>query len=94
VLEVRPPVRIDKGVGIRAFLEGADVDVALYAGDDRTDLDAFRTLAELAEEGRVRGAIRVGVHSDEGPAEITEEADVVVEGTEGVHELLAALIAD
>src|SRR5947209_8778176 len=42
VLEVRPPVRIDKGAGIRSFLTDTDVDVALYVGDDATDLDAFR----------------------------------------------------
>jgi hypothetical protein len=34
------------------------------------------------------------VHSDDGPPAIEEEADVVVAGTEGVRELLAALLAD
>ena len=38
--------------------------------------------------------IRVGVRSDEGPQEIADEADVVVDGTEGVRELLAVLVAD
>jgi hypothetical protein len=38
--------------------------------------------------------IRVGVLSDEGPSEIAAEADVTVEGTEGVRELLAMLIAE
>jgi trehalose 6-phosphate phosphatase len=94
VLEVRPPVRIDKGAGIRSFLEGVDVDVALYVGDDTTDLDAFRALRELADEGQISRAIRVGVHSPEGPEEITSEADIVVEGTTGVQELLAVLISD
>jgi len=94
VLEVRPPVRIDKGAGISAFLTDADVDVALYVGDDVTDLDAFHALVALAEEGRISRAIRVGVRSDEGPSEITDEADVVVDGTAGVTELLAALAAD
>ena len=94
VLEVRPPVRIDKGAGIMSFLQDVDVDVAMYAGDDVTDMDAFRALTQLADEGRLSKAIRVGVHSDEGPTEITGEADVVVEGTEGVQELLALLIAD
>src|SRR5205085_4162688 len=51
VLEVRPPVRIDKGAGITSFLDGTDLDVALYVGDDRTDLDAFRALGDLASEG-------------------------------------------
>ncbi len=94
VLEVRPPVRIDKGAGISSFLADTDVDVALYVGDDVTDLDAFHALTQLVEEGRLSKAIRVGVRSDEGPSEITEEADLVVDGTAGVSELLAVLAAD
>ena len=94
VLEVRPPVRIDKGAGIETFLADTDVDVAMYVGDDRTDLDAFHALARLADAGRISRAIRVGVRSEEGPSEITEEADLVVDGTDGVVELLAALAAD
>jgi trehalose 6-phosphate phosphatase len=93
VLEVRPPVRIDKGAGIESFLSEAQdhVDSALYAGDDATDLDAFRTLEKLAQEGRLRQVVRVGVSSEEGPSEITSEADVVVDGTGGVQELLTML---
>jgi trehalose 6-phosphate phosphatase len=93
VLEVRPPVRMDKGAGIRNFLEtsGQGIEAALYVGDDSTDLDAFRALGELVDEGRLVRGVRVGVASDEGPSEITEEADVVVDGTEGVSELLSLL---
>jgi trehalose 6-phosphate phosphatase len=92
VLEVRPPVRLDKGAGISTFLAEEDVDAALYVGDDRTDLDAFRALAELADSGRLRRVLRVGVHSDEGPDEISSETDLVVEGTGGVRELLSMLL--
>jgi trehalose 6-phosphate phosphatase len=94
VLEVRPPVKLDKGAGIISFLEGADVDVALYVGDDATDVDAFRGLTQLVDEGRLKRAIRVGVSSAETPSAVSEEADLIVEGTDGVRELLAVLIAD
>jgi trehalose 6-phosphate phosphatase len=96
VLEVRPPVQMDKGAGIRNLLDhaGQGVEAAVYVGDDRTDLDAFRALAELVEEGRLTRGVRVGVGSDEGPSEITAEADVVVDGTEGVSELLSLLVFD
>jgi trehalose 6-phosphate phosphatase len=93
VLEVRPPVRIDKGVGVRTLLRGTDVEAALYAGDDNTDLDAFRALGELVDEGRLSTAVRIGVRSDEGPAEIEQEADAVIDGPAGVHRLLEALMA-
>ena len=93
VLEVRPPVKIDKGAGIIRLLDevGPDIEMALYVGDDMTDLDAFRALSALAAEGRLERALRVGVRSDEGPPEITSESDFTVDGPEGVRELLALL---
>jgi trehalose 6-phosphate phosphatase len=94
VLEVRPPVRIDKGAGITSFLEETDVDRGLYVGDDATDLDAFAALSKLVEEGKLIEAVRVGVRSDDGPDEIPAEADLVVDGTEGVVELLRLLVSD
>jgi trehalose 6-phosphate phosphatase len=94
VLEVRPPVRIDKGAGIISFLDGVDVATAMYVGDDVTDLDAFRALGELVDEGRLSRAIKVGVRSEEGPEEILSQADLVVDGTDGVLELLALLVSE
>jgi trehalose 6-phosphate phosphatase len=93
VLEVRPPVKIDKGSGIIRLLTevGPDIESALYVGDDTTDLDAFRALGSLVEEGRLERAVRVGVQSDEGPSEILGAADFVVDGPQGVRELLTLL---
>ena len=94
VLEVRPPVRMDKGAGIVSFLQDADLDAAVYVGDDATDVDAFRGLGELLAEGRLQHALRVCVSSEEGPSELESEADLVVDGTDGVRGLLEALLAD
>jgi trehalose 6-phosphate phosphatase len=96
VLEVRPPVRIDKGAGITSFLNDLDVelDAILYVGDDTTDLDAFHALDQLVKDGRAARAIRVGVGSEEGPSAITAEADVVLDGPDAVKELLAILAAE
>ena len=93
VLEVRPPVRFDKGTGIVKLLQDAGLDAALYAGDDRTDLDAFRGLRELVAAGRLGQAVLVGVRSDETPSGIEREADVTVDGPGGVAALLEALAA-
>jgi trehalose 6-phosphate phosphatase len=93
VLEIRPPVRIDKGAGVTGLLRDLDLAAALYVGDDATDLDAFRALGELVESGRLGRALRIGVRSDEGPPRLEEEADVMVEGTDGVRDLLRALLA-
>jgi trehalose 6-phosphate phosphatase len=92
VLEIRPPVRIDKGAGIVSLLRDTDLAAAVYVGDDVTDLDAFRGLTELRELGRLDYALRVGVHSDESPSALQEEADTLVEGPDGVRDLLRALL--
>ena len=92
VLEVRPPVTMDKGSGIRPLLRDAAISAAVYIGDDATDLDAFRALRELEAQGRLETAVLVGVESAEGPEAIVAEADVVVDGTSGVHRLLSSLL--
>ena len=94
VLEVRPPVRIDKGDGITSLIRQGGVRSAMYAGDDLTDVDAFRALGELIESGELDYGLRVGVRSEDGPAELEAAADLLVDGTEGVHRLLASLVAD
>jgi len=85
VLEVRPPVRADKGTAVAELVRRAAVTHGLYAGDDTTDLDAFAGLDGL-ELG-----VRVAVDSPEAPAALLDAADLVVEGTDGVLALLRAL---
>src|SRR3954451_19838217 len=92
VLEVRPPVQVDKGRGVRRLLRDAELDAAVYVGDDTTDLDAFRGLRSLVEEGHVNTAVCVGVRSDETPPALEQDADVLVEGTAGVRSMLEALL--
>jgi trehalose 6-phosphate phosphatase len=93
VLEIRPPVPIDKGQAVRTLVEASDVRTALFGGDDVTDLDAFAALDALEAAGALEAAVRVGVRSAEGPPAIVERADVVVDGVAGMVEVLAALAA-
>ena len=92
VLEVRPPVALNKGRGVEHLLEGTAITAALYVGDDNTDLDAFEALRRLATDGRLQAAVCVGVASDETPAELEAQADVLVDGPVGVRALLSALV--
>jgi len=85
VLEVRPPVAAHKGTAVRTLVTRAGVRRALYAGDDRTDVDAFGGLDGL-ELG-----VRVAVGSAEAPPELLAAADLVVDGPVGVLELLRLL---
>jgi trehalose 6-phosphate phosphatase len=87
VLEIRPPVPVDKGQGIRAMVEHIPVRAALYGGDDVTDLDAFDALDSLDLDH----VVKVGVRSDEGPAAIVDRADIVVDGVRGFTGVLSAL---
>jgi trehalose 6-phosphate phosphatase len=85
VLEIRPPVEVNKGQAVAELIRRHDLRAAMFAGDDATDLDAFDALDALPD------AVRVGVRSAEGPEAIVDRADIVVDGPEGVLEVLAAL---
>jgi trehalose 6-phosphate phosphatase len=87
VLEIRPGIEADKGTAVRALLAEAGVRRALYAGDDTTDLDAFRGLAGAGLEHYVR----VAVVSDEAPPDLAESADLVVNSADEMARLLASL---
>ena len=91
VLEVRPPVPVDKGQAVRSLTERAEARTALFGGDDATDLDAFAALDALVAEDALDAAVRVGVSSDEGPAAIVDQADLVVDGVKGFMRVLAVL---
>ena len=94
VLEVRPPVVLDKSLGVGALLsgDGFTFAAALYAGDDTTDLDAFRGLRALEAAGTVGRAVCIAVRSEEAPRELIERADLAIDGPDGVRELLEALL--
>ncbi len=90
VLELRPPVDVDKGTAAVALAErlgaahaGASV---LCAGDDRTDEDAFRAL-RLVQPHAV--TVRVGTEADRGET----AAEFSVPDTDAMRELLEAVLA-
>jgi trehalose 6-phosphate phosphatase len=82
VLELLPPVDVHKGTAVEKLLSERKLRRALYAGDDTTDLDAFRALDGLDV------SVRIAVASEEGPLELREAADLTVERPD---ELLAVL---
>ena len=72
VLEVLPPLDVNKGTAVWQLLAKRNLRRALYAGDDTTDLDGFRALDGLDV------SVRVAVASHESPPELREAADLVV----------------
>jgi trehalose-phosphatase len=85
VLEVLPPVGSNKGTAVRSLLTGAGLRRALVAGDDTTDLDAFRAVEDLEHR------VRVAVVAPESPALLAEHAELVVNSTEEFLDVLRAL---
>jgi trehalose 6-phosphate phosphatase len=89
-VELRPPLPVDKGTVTAELVQGASV--AVFAGDDTGDLQAFDVLTGLAESGAVDHAVRIGVRSEEAPPGIFD-ADVLVDGPPGLATLLADVAA-
>jgi trehalose 6-phosphate phosphatase len=85
VLELRPPVEADKGTAVRSLLEQHDLRRGLYAGDDTTDIDAFRGLDGCEV------ALRIAVASAESPAGLREAADLIVASPSELMTLLTLL---
>lgn len=85
VLEVRPPVDAHKGTAVVHMLRERGIDRALFAGDDLTDLDAFRAMEDLPL------GVKIAVASAEGPTELAAEADLIVDGPAELLELLRLL---
>ncbi len=91
-VELRPVGAGDKGVAAREVVERHGLRGVVAMGDDVTDLDMFRAVADLRQAGRVRAAvIGVGGGAGEVPPEVAAAADVVLEGPEQAAELLDRL---
>lgn len=87
VVELRPPVNVDKGTILTELVREYALAGAVYLGDDVTDIDGFRALRKLTTEGVCRG-VAIAVRHNEAPANLAEEADIALDDVEQVPELL------
>jgi trehalose 6-phosphate phosphatase len=87
VWELRPQVHSDKGDAVRRVVTASGAAALVVAGDDLGDLPAFAVADELG------GGLRAAVRSAEAPPALLDAADLVVDGPEGVRELLEHLLA-
>jgi trehalose 6-phosphate phosphatase len=90
VIELVPAGRPRKGAAVERFVREAELAAALYAGDDHADLEAFDALAVLVRASGLR-AVRVAVRGDETPDAVLAAADLIVDGPEGLADLLRSL---
>jgi trehalose 6-phosphate phosphatase len=87
VVDLRPP-GVTKGSAVRTLIERNQLLAAVYAGDDRTDIDAFRALRALREDGLY--TLSLAVVSPEAPQDLAETADLALSLPQ-VAEVLALL---
>lgn len=91
VLELRPALEITKGDAARALLAGSAAAHVLFAGDDLTDLDAFRALRAMVDAGELASATLIAVVGDGAPPTVAAAADLTVDSPHQLGLLLAAL---
>ncbi len=90
IVEVRVPLPVHKGQALRRFVQRDNLRAIVFAGDDRTDLDAVIEIASMRKEG-ITGIAIVVQHSDTLP-ELLERADIIVQGVPGMIDLLREMV--
>jgi len=92
LIEIRPPVPINKGYALRRLCAAHALDSVVMFGDDLTDVDAFHALRDLRAAGEVAG-LTVGVVAPDGTAAsaVLASVDAIATGVSGVAALLTAI---
>lgn len=91
VFEVRPPVDVNKGSAFRQLIERYNLTGAVYLGDDTTDADALRAARDLRAKGACY-ALALGVESDDTPAPVRDNADLMLSGIQDVSAFFSWLL--
>jgi trehalose 6-phosphate phosphatase len=87
VVELRPP-GTDKGVALLNLVSERAARSVIFCGDDMGDLAAFDAVRSLRADG-IPG-VAVASASAESP-QVAAKADLVVEGPDGIVDLLGAI---
>ena len=90
IVEIRVPLPVHKGRAIRQFVQRYNLNAIVFAGDDRTDLDAVTEITRMRKEGIAALSIVVQ-HHDTLP-ELLAQADIVVQEVPGMVELLREMV--
>jgi trehalose 6-phosphate phosphatase len=90
VVEVLAPLNINKGEALHRFVQRQQLQGVIFAGDDRTDLDAMLEIAKLRQNGM--GALAVAVQHSDTLSALLEHADMVVQEVAGMVRLLREIV--
>jgi len=86
VVELRPPVEVNKGAAVEALVKSYNLRGVIYVGDDISDVDAFGAMHQEILKG-----LAVGVISEETPQQLEKEADFTLTGVADVERFLTWL---
>jgi trehalose 6-phosphate phosphatase len=91
-LEIRVPLEVDLGKGgaLLRFVQRFGLQGVIFAGDDRTDLDAILEIPHLRQQGLAALSIVVQ-HADTLPDLLTH-ADIIVQGVGEMAALLKQMV--
>jgi trehalose 6-phosphate phosphatase len=90
VIEIRPPVDVNKGSAVERLATSNKLTGIIYLGNDLTDVDAFRAVQRL-RESNVPG-LAIGVIEKETDPAVTENSDWQFHKVDDVIEFLSSLI--
>ena len=90
IFELRPDTHVNKGTALRDLILGHGLKSVIFAGDDTTDVDGFRVIRSLREQGTIDG-LAIGVVSEETPPAVLEESDMQVGSVEEVASLFTRI---
>jgi trehalose 6-phosphate phosphatase len=87
VIDILPPLAKSKGTAVADLVQLHRLRVAVYLGDDTTDIDAFQAIRSLSANGEFRG-LAIAVTHPEMPDNLTGEADYCLNGVNEVETFL------
>ena len=90
-IEIRTPLSVNKGQALLWYALLFGLRSIIFAGDDRTDLDAILEIARLREHGL--SALAIVVEHHDTPPALLEHTDLVVQSVEGMAKLLQEIVA-
>jgi trehalose 6-phosphate phosphatase len=90
IVELRPALSLNKGTAIRDLVSELELRGVVFFGDDVTDVDGFKALRTLRDEGQT-ATLNVGVLSAETPQIVAENVDLHVYGVAACAATLLAI---
>lgn len=91
VVELRPPLEVNKGTAVCSLVEERHLAGAVYLGDDMTDVDVFVAFHQRALPFK---GIAVGVVAGETSPRVLAKADFTVNGVGDVERFLKQLVVE